>query len=246
MHFRRKSLAKAQKKVDIALEILRSNPNDLAAALLYQQSVESINSLFADDEIKRLELASMNRLHHGDRITKGFFSRVKSRKRELIQALRLSENEEVAHSSPDGMLFVASEFYTNIFTPESTSSEAQAELLFACPPPIPPDLRDRIDSSLKQEEILRTIRFSKGNTAPGPDGLPWAFYKSFGSLLSPLLLRALEDLKSRASLPIDFTLGNIILFYKKGDPTLMRNYRPITFYNLDFNIITKTLSHRMT
>ena len=82
------------------------------------------------------------------------------------------------------------------------------------------------------------------NTAPGLDGLPYGFYKALASKLDFLIssgqqaasfwdvFRSLtNEICANGSNRCDFKLANLSLFYKKGDPTLVSNYQPISSMN---------------
>src|SRR5258706_16353570 len=89
------------------------------------------------------------------------------------------------------------------------------------------------------------------NTAPGPDGLPYGFYKALASRLD-LLIKSDHDeasfwdvftslankVKLNGSNRCDFKLANLSLFFKKGNPTLVSNYRPISSMNTDCKLYT--------
>jgi hypothetical protein len=45
--------------------------------------------------------------------------------------------------------------------------------------------------------------------------------------------------------PHKFNEGNIILLYKKNDPELLKNYRPISLLNTDYKLFTSILSERL-
>src|SRR5258706_16179674 len=89
------------------------------------------------------------------------------------------------------------------------------------------------------------------NTAPGPDGLPYGFYKALASRLD-LLIKSDHDgasfwdvftslaneVRMNGSNHCDFKLANLSLFFKKGDPTLVSNYHPISSMNTDCKMYT--------
>ena len=84
------------------------------------------------------------------------------------------------------------------------------------------------------------------NKAPGPDGLSPAFYKKYKEFTLPLVLATFREAFELEVFPQELAAGQIILLYKKEDPTVMKNYRPITLLNVDYKIITKALSKRFS
>ncbi len=107
-------------------------------------------------------------------------------------------------------------------------------------------------------EVL-ALRPKMPNTAPGPDGLPYGFYKALASRLD-LLLKSDDSvvsfwdvftslankIKLNGSNRCDFKLANLSLFFKKGDPTLVSNYRPISSMNTDCKMYTNLVNGRIS
>ena len=107
-------------------------------------------------------------------------------------------------------------------------------------------------------EILE-LRAKMPNTAPSPDGLPYGFYKQLASRLDLAIKNganvtsfwdAFTDLSNKirknGSDRCDFKLANLSLFYKKGDPTLVSNYRPISSMNTDCKMYTNLVNNRIS
>ena len=96
------------------------------------------------------------------------------------------------------------------------------------------------------------------NTAPGPDGIHYGFWKELIRLLDGLQKGDLpprtfwsvfadltNDIRARGSSREGFKDTNVSLFYKKGDPTLVSNYRPISSMNADCKMYTNLLNGRL-
>ncbi len=107
-------------------------------------------------------------------------------------------------------------------------------------------------------EIL-VLRAKMPNTAPGPDGLPYGFYKALASKLD-LLIKSddsvasfwdvftllANEIRENGSSHCNFKLANLSLFFKKGDPTLVSNYRPISSMNTDCKMYTNLVNGRIS
>src|SRR5258706_15971292 len=103
------------------------------------------------------------------------------------------------------------------------------------------------------------LRSKIPNTAPGPDGLPYGFYKALAAKLS-LLIKSdagvsdfwdvfaslANEIRLNGSDRCDFKLANLRHFYKKGDPTLVYNYRPISSMNTDCKMYTNLINSRIS
>jgi len=108
-----------------------------------------------------------------------------------------------------------------------------------------------------EEEVL-ALRDRMPNTAPGPDGIPYEFWKRLcrkiqslqGSQSPPrtfwdVFREVANDIRTRGSSRCRFKDANISLFYKKGDPTLVSNYRPISSMNTDCKMYTNLVNARL-
>ena len=81
--------------------------------------------------------------------------------------------------------------------------------------------------------------------SPGPDRLPNKFYKTFASLVGPVLAKVFNAAREARSLPPEMLEGIISVLYKKGNRDDPRNYRPITLLNSDYKILMRALTARM-
>ena len=151
-------------------------------------------------------------------------------------------------SDPQIMMETATLFYSNLFrqpplTPEV--EEAQNRLLQAWPKseslsPDDPDCGEDISS----DEALVALKSLANHRTPGIDGLPSEFYLHFWDPLGPHIthmLNAVRDL----GLSQTQSRAVVSLVYKKGDPTDISNYRPISVLCHDYKILAKVLVLRL-
>ena len=96
------------------------------------------------------------------------------------------------------------------------------------------------------------------NLAPGPDGIQYPFWKALASRINDLqkqgsrvpcfwstFRRLTEDLRLHGTDRLGFKDANLSLFFKKGDPTLVANYRPISSMNTDCKMYTNLVNARL-
>lgn len=87
-------------------------------------------------------------------------------------------------------------------------------------------------------ELVEAIKTFPTSKCPGPDGFGAEFYQAFHEILTPFLLRMINDSIARKTLPQSLYEANICLLLKKGkDPMDPANYRPISLLNLLQNTI---------
>ena len=171
-------------------------------------------------------------------------------------------SEDEAWTDLQHMTEVSRDYFTGLHTPEPMPAErllAQSTLLeeveaeyghIPCP-------RDFEVGPFTQEEVL-VLRDKMPNTAPGPDGIPYDFWKRLGRELQQLqgspspprvfwdvFREVANDVRARGSSRCGFKDANVSLFYKKGDPTLVSNYRPISSMNTDCKMYTNLVNARL-
>ena len=79
----------------------------------------------------------------------------------------------------------------------------------------------------------------------GSDGFPVEFYSRFCGLLGQDLVEILNFSFREGTLSDSQCRGVLRLLYKKDDPLLLKNWRPISLLNIDYKIATKALSNRL-
>jgi len=172
--------------------------------------------------------------------------------------------DDVARTDLAGMTDIAKEYFIELHTPERTDQErlaAQQALLEEVrlqgldrPDPTPEDITEGPFT----EEEMKTLLSKMPNTAPGPDGIHYSFWKRLIRTLTALqgsdapprtfwlaFAELTRDIAERGSSRAGFKDANISLFYKKGDPTLVSNYRPISSMNTDCKMYTNLLNMRL-
>lgn len=151
--------------------------------------------------------------------------------------------------------FYSSDSPIGLFRPRvDIQEDAQAALLHALPPPLPPyyaALAEGIDgdSLLHASELHAVIRVARRGTTPGHDGIPYEVYSAFSAELTPILLRvfnaAFGDTAAVAPLA-PLLRGVICLVPKPGQPKdQLAGYRPITLLNCDAKLVLAVIANRL-
>lgn len=77
------------------------------------------------------------------------------------------------------------------------------------------------------EEIYHVIT-SLENTCPGLHNIPTSKIKLVAHHLSGVLASIINNILKNGVFPKQLKRGKVVPVFKKGDPSLMANYRPIT------------------
>jgi ribonuclease HI len=97
---------------------------------------------------------------------------------------------------------------------------------------IPPDCLPKIPTLSQIEDRIKKTQ----NSAPGPDGLPFAFYRAVCDLAAPIILDLILEMGQGTPPPKEFNLGNLFVF-PKDNSSLINRTRPITVNNADNRIL---------
>ena len=97
--------------------------------------------------------------------------------------------------------------------------------------------------SLRQSCTKLLLRWKM--MSPGIDGLTMNFYKHFWPLLGNKLTLVYNYAFRSGQVSVSQRRGVISLLFKKGDRTLLKNWRPITLLTTDYKILTKALANRL-
>jgi hypothetical protein len=136
-------------------------------------------------------------------------------------------------------------FYTDMYTSGEADETAADALLRDFPTQLSPTQSADLDEPFSADEVAEAIRGAPGWRAPGPDGLPGAFYKRFAPELAPLLLFVFRAAQERGVIPPSFTESITVLIYKKGDRRDLGNWRPISLLGNDAKLLTAIMTARL-
>ena len=112
-----------------------------------------------------------------------------------------------------------------------------------------PQLEESQQHSLEQDftgdELLIALNDLHDHKAPGFDGLPVEFYKTFSDLLGPTLLDVFKFTLQDGLLPLCCRRAVVCLIPKKGDLQTLQNWRPSSLLCADYKIFSKALVNRV-
>ena len=102
-----------------------------------------------------------------------------------------------------------------------------------------------LDKPISPIEFFSAVNSKQDHSSPGPDGLPYKFYKSFLLPISHILIPIFHMIASGSPPPLSWLNGYTILLHKKNtDPHYVSNLRPISLTNTDLKILSTILANR--
>ncbi|WVZ72900.1 hypothetical protein U9M48_021288 [Paspalum notatum var. saurae] len=105
---------------------------------------------------------------------------------------------------------------------------------------------NQLDGPFTEEELLKAIRQSPPDKAPGPDGFTGAFYRSCWSIIKADLMAVMNSLHCQRFLNFDLlNRANIVLVPKHDGAENIASYRPISLIHSVAKLFAKLLSLRL-
>lgn len=136
-------------------------------------------------------------------------------------------------------------FYKSLFSAQPCDENVQANFLSGCYPNLSEEACASCKGMLTNEELKKAVYSMENDKSPGIDGLTTNFYKQFWPILGDKLTCVCNHAFHAGHLSITQRRGIITLIFKKGDPSLLKNWRPITLLTTDYKILTKALANRL-
>ena len=147
-------------------------------------------------------------------------------------------------TNPAQMKAHAVNFYTELYRSEPCDQTCAADLQQGLTQ-LTQEERTDLDSTLCMEELTKAVMGIASGRAPGIDGLPADIYKHFWDVMGADLLQVLRESFQQGTLPLSCTRAALSLLPKKGDLTLLENWRPVALLCTDYKILSKVLANRL-
>jgi hypothetical protein len=100
--------------------------------------------------------------------------------------------------------------------------------------------------AISEQEIAATISMIKPKKSSGPDELPMFLFKDFVHTISPHLSFLFNLSLDYGIVPNSQKIAKVVPIFKKGDSTLVANYRPISLLNSMAKILEKVIANRLS
>src|SRR5689334_24862842 len=105
---------------------------------------------------------------------------------------------------------------------------------------------EALSAPITAEELTAVVRRLPPRRSPGPDGLPYEWYRTYLPFMTPLLLELYNGILNGDDPPASWFTTTLTLLPKPDrDHTQIRNWRPITLANCDAKIFSKILANRL-
>ena len=93
------------------------------------------------------------------------------------------------------------------------------------------------DITVTRAGVLKLLQNIKVDKATGPDGIPGNILKLCAPELAGVFTLLFQASLDQGVVPSDWKTANIVPVFKKGDKTLVENYRPISLTSITSKIL---------
>ena len=159
--------------------------------------------------------------------------------RNAIHELRVDKHTTV--NTPRDILNERNAFYKTLYTEEPIDRESQDWVLDQLDSTLSSNDQALCEGELTALECHAALSQMDSVKSPGTDGFQAEFYSPFWGLLSHDLVDTLNFSFREGFLLDSQRRGILRLLFKKDDPLLLKNWRPISLLNLAHKIATKAL-----
>ena len=94
-------------------------------------------------------------------------------------------------------------------------------------------------------EIKMALNQLKNNKAPGDDGITSELLKAGGTPVLKVLQKLFNTVLLEGITPEAWNRSVVVLFFKKGDNTLLKNYRPISLLSHVYKLFSRVITNRL-
>ena len=185
-------------------------------------------------------------VEEGEKSTKYFFNLEKKNvSNNTIKQLKKSNGEYV--STNNEILEEQYNFYNKLYESDNISEDNIKQYLNKINDLKTLDEQEAnlLEGEITESECKNALKNMKLNKSPGSDGLPIEFYITFWENINTMLIESINSAYQNGELSASQKMGILSLIFKKGDKTLLENWRPISLLNTDYKILAHTLANRL-
>ncbi|KAJ1528786.1 hypothetical protein ONE63_007167 [Megalurothrips usitatus] len=232
------SILTAQIKHISALEELTEENEK---ALLYIE--KEIAKLFQSKSEERMKLLKIDICNEAN-IQSKFFLRLARQAKPSAIINQLQINGEVTSNKHEILSHIRQKFMSTFEGPSPPLDPDSP--IFKELPKLEDEQRQICEEEITEEEVKDSMNKAQLNRAPGLDGLPLELYKFFWNQIGPIFMKVIQNFQKTGKLPNSMKKIVVSPIPKKGDRTLLKNWRAISLINVDYKIISRIYGTRMS
>ena len=157
----------------------------------------------------------------------------------------LLDENGVESMDKDVIMQTVRNFYVNLYSKETQNIDMQESLLNSIDRCLSDTEKECCEGFISETEAHNAVKSMKNNKSPGHDGLGKEFYTKYWYLVGSDLTEVINAVWFAGKLTNTMKEAVISLLFKKSDPKLLKNWRPISLLTCDYKIISRVLAARL-
>ena len=233
------------RKIENEISLLENDPN-VVCDMNKKRALEAQLDNLCNSKAKGAQVRSRYKwITEGEKNTKYFLGlETKQQSSNIIRKLKSIEN--VVYTSQSDIMGEMCSFYEKLYTSQNISDvDIDTYLADIDTPKLSSVEKELCDAFPSLDECREAVFAMKVNKSPGLDGLPSEFYKCMWDKIDTLFYDALIEIYDKNEMSFSQRLSIISLLHKKGDKSLLKNYRPLSLSNIDYKIIAFCFARRL-
>ncbi len=205
-----------------------------------------LNNYYKEKQDGYMLRSKMQWVEDGEKSTKFFFNLEKTVQSNNVIKQIQDQNGNL-HTKDNEILTECALFYETLFSSKNITQTDIDNYLqeVDIPNVLNNDQKKMCDEQITEKELKKVIDKLKPGKSPGCDGLTTEFYKKFWPDIKDLYMEMITETYALGELPYTLRKAILALLFKKGDNTLLKNYRPISLTNYDYKILCFVLANRL-
>lgn len=180
----------------------------------------------------------------GDKNTKFFLNLEKYKQENNAVKELINEHGDMVNDT-DGILDMEYNFYKKLYSCVDVDKKCMNDFIDAVDITIDDGSKELCDAEITFDEIAGALKSMSKNKSPGSDGLTTEFYCKFYDILKDVLFKVYNSIFNEGMLTRSMRAGVLSLIYKKkGDRCVLKNYRPISLLQVDYKILARIMANR--
>ncbi|PKU70563.1 Putative ribonuclease H protein [Dendrobium catenatum] len=223
------------------LDKLQGDPNNLEINHNYKVStleLSRFNNMLASWIIQR---AKVKWLRHGEDDLKFLFAKIRIRRGGANSVGNLLANPSA--SSRVDVINSLIQYYQGLYNQTAPPCHNFSDIPTGSL--LPHSLAVGIISPVLDEEVKKIVFSGNSNSAPGPDGFNFFFYKSTWHIIGSWVCKAVSSFFNKCYKPNGVKATALAIIPKHKNAADISDYRPIALCNVLYKIMAKVLAERM-